>query len=82
MKSEMLKEISKTHETSLQSRSIMEENQIKNNDSFERLEANIIMTREMFKEGIQIIHQQMMNEESLREPTSRIVEVLENGQEI
>jgi hypothetical protein len=46
----------------------MEENQVRNNDSFKKLETKIIIVKEVFKEGIQMIQEQILNEEKIREP--------------
>jgi hypothetical protein len=77
-----LKLIQDIQETSLRSSSTAEENQIRNDESFGNFEANICTVKEIFEEGIQMLQEQMIDEEKLRRPANRVVEVLENGQEI
>jgi hypothetical protein len=60
---------------------LIEENQSKSSNSLEKLEEYINIDKEVFEEEIQGIQKQMINEETIRDRTNRVVEVSENGQE-
>jgi hypothetical protein len=74
--------ITPMHETHLFSKRTIEEFKIGSMNSFELLEADIREIKNKFKEGIETVLSKMTNTERRKGSSYRVVQILENGQEV